>query len=150
MCVVFYFFNEVICDLWLYGFVIVKWFDDVDNVGVYFIVYFCDIFMEEVVDEGFDILFFEVKLVEVFIDDGCKILKKYVKGVWFNWYFVGMNFYCISWGVKRFIIEWMDSGWVKEKISGVMLIFLKIIWLIDDGYLNDIYYEYYNCVCVLC
>lgn len=143
-CVAPYLPNEVIRELWSHGFVTVKRLDDVDNVGAYLTAYLCDIPMDEAVDEGLDISAYEVKLVEVPTEDGHKVPKKYVKGARLNRYPAGMNFYRTSRGIKRPTVEWMNSERAKEKISGATLTFSKTIRLTDDGYVNDIHYEYYN------
>lgn len=136
--------NNEIARLWKHGFVTVKKLENCDNVGAYVTAYLCDVPLDECEATYATTA---IKEVEILQDDGTKIKKKYVKGARLNLYPSGMNFYRTSRGVRKPNVEWMNTKQAKEKVSAATKTFSKDIRIeTDNGFTQDISYEYYNSV----
>lgn len=142
--------NDYIAKLWGQGFVRVERIkDDCDNVGAYLTAYLCDADLEDFKREFSHIdveRIAEVKEVEIEIEDGKTITKRFVKGARLRYYPVGFNpFSCTQNCVKPTVSDCTYKA-AKEKASAGTLTFSKTVVLKDDDkdFENIIQYEYYN------
>lgn len=86
--------NVVVCDCWKQGFVTVKRFDDVDNVGAYLTAYLGDMELAEAFKADMVVSYFKgIKEVEYEDENGVKQTKKYIKGAWFCMYPSGFHIF---------------------------------------------------------
>lgn len=133
--------NKDVADLWGHGFVKVKRLDNCDNVGAYVTAYLCDIPLEDY--EG-SLDGQSLKDIELVLEDGTRVNKKFVKGARLSLYPPKMNFYRTSRGVKQPVVSWLTTDKAKEKVSAGTKTFSKNIRLETDGFTQDISYEYFN------
>lgn len=132
--------NEVVRNLWSFGFVTVRALENVDNVGAYLTAYLCDIPLEEA-EAGTS----GTVVTKQFAENGKQIEKKFVKGGRLHLYPAGMNFYRTSRGVARPDVSWTSYGVAKENVDGLTSTFERGLHLSDgEGFESDIKYEYYN------
>ena len=139
--------NDVLRDIWGYGFVTVKRIDEVDNVGVYLTAYLGDMELTEALSAGLSLPDrLDIKEVDLLDDEGQALTKKYVKGARLSMYPPGFNLYRFSRGVKKPEITYMTQKSAKEKVSAATLTFRSAVRITDEesGYQNIIQHEYYN------
>ena len=138
--------NEVLREIWGYGFVTVKKLDDVDNVGAYLTAYLGDMDLIDAQEQN--TIYDGCKLKEVeFTDDLGEHKKKYyVKGARLCMYPPGFNLYRKSKGIKEPTSYLTSNKDALKKVSSAKLTFEKSIKLTsDDGEFNNtINYRYYN------
>lgn len=143
--------NDVLRDIWGFGFVTIKKLDDVDNVGAYLTAYLGDMEMDETIQtQGLDKVSEMINkgaLKEVtYEENGIKKNKYYIKGGRLGMYPAGFNLYRNSRGVKKPIEEYCTEEQARKKVSAATLTFQSthLYTNPEDGFECIIDKKYYN------
>jgi hypothetical protein len=137
--------NDVIANVWGYGFTSTKKLDNVDNVGAYLTAYLGDMALEDYQALSFEdqgnVKVYGIKEVEI---DG--VSKAVIKGGRLHMYPPKFNLYRASRGVKKPVISYESEKNAQKKVSAATLTFEKTIELTDSDsqLINRINYRYYN------
>jgi len=134
-------------EMWGFGSVRVKKLDDCDNIGAYLTAYLGDVPLDECTDTDGNlhpcVLENELKIVEV-EENNQKVSKHIVKGGRLWMYPPKMNLYRASRGVKRAEVEYMAYEQAEKKIGAATPTFEKNFELVDDNFVRQFSYRYYN------
>lgn len=139
--------NQVLSDIWGFGFVKIKKLDNVDNVGAYLTAYLGDMEITEpgainYLSNGNDTL----KMADIIDDDGKKQTKYFIKGARLNLYPANFNMLRCSRGVKRPIEEMISQEEAEKKVLGATKTFEKTVMLSDpesdfESVINTVQYN---------
>lgn len=136
--------NEVLANLWGYGFVRITKLDDVDNVGAYLTAYLGDIEISE--NHHNTSMNDNIKILDVEDDTG-KVHKKYfLKGGRLSLYPAKFRIYRCSRGIKRPIPEMISQEDADDRVRNYEMTFETTISLSDEetefeAIINKTYYN---------
>lgn len=138
--------NNVLADIWGYGFVKVKSLRDVDNVGVYLTAYLCDMELNEAGNAGFFNGLGKCKIVDTVDDEGKKAPKAVIKGARLHLYPPKFNLYRCSRGIKKPESVLMPYDEALGIVDGSELTYENVFLIVDnnDDVCNGVYKASYN------
>lgn len=131
--------NKIIAEAWGNGFVNIQARKDIDNIGLYFSMYLCNMELDQVKQNKIP---YTSDMIENKIVNGEN--KMFVKGARLHFYPTKFNIYRCSKGIKKPNIEYMTYSEAKKKIGSAKPIYKKEFDIPFNDKSNTISYEYYN------